>query len=400
MNRPAEDSAGKGMQILHLFANYKWTGPADPAIRCAQNLRLLGEDVRFSQVCWTLPGAEHRMAKELWQARMPVIGDLELRKHFNPLSHLRDAASLRRRIDAGEVDLLHSHQLSDQLVAAWARRRSAGRPLLLRSLYEPEAPAADWRHRFAMGRTDGLVVPLEKVAQQMVEGFAFPRERILVQEPPTDPARARMQGDLRAKLGLDPKDLVIGITARIQPHRRFEMLWECARQVIESCPRARFVLLGRGNEEDTRRLVQEPIGALGIEDKVTLPGYLLEPEYSLALRSLDLFLFLVPGSDGTCRAVREAMLLGLPVVATNLGILPDLVAGEGMPAGGLVCSPQAEELAAAILRLSEDESLRSELGRAAAARAREGMDPGRAARELLDFYAELAKLPRRGVARG
>ncbi len=388
------------MQILHLFANYKWTGPADPAIRCAQNLRRLGEDLRFSQVCWTLPGAEHRMAKELWRARMPVIGDLELRKHFHPLSHWRDAGRLRARIDAAEVDLIHTHQLSDQLVAALAGHRATREPILLRSLYEPEAPRADWRHRFAMARTDGLIVPLAKVAEQMVERFGFPRERILCQEPPTDPARESMQGDLRAKLGLGTEDLVIGITARIQPHRRFEVLWECARQVIAACPRARFVLLGRGNEEDTRELVLEPIRRLGIEKQVILPGYLLEPEYSLALRSLDVFLFLVPGSDGTCRAVREAMALGLPVVSTDLGILPELLAGAGMAAGGLVCSPQADELAAAILRLNADEALRAELAAAAKARAKERMNPRRAAAELRDFYQCLAKMPRRGTRRG
>ena len=36
-------------RVLHLFANYKWTGPADPAIRAAARLRGLGLDVSFTQ---------------------------------------------------------------------------------------------------------------------------------------------------------------------------------------------------------------------------------------------------------------------------------------------------------------------------------------------------------------
>ena len=54
----------------------------------------------------------------------------------------------------------------------------------------------------------------------------------------------------------------------------------------------RFVLLGRGNERDTRELVTEPIARFGLENSVVLPGYLYEPDYSQALRALDLFLFL------------------------------------------------------------------------------------------------------------
>ena len=39
----------KPLRVLHLFANYKWTGPADPAIRTAARLRALGHDVVFAQ---------------------------------------------------------------------------------------------------------------------------------------------------------------------------------------------------------------------------------------------------------------------------------------------------------------------------------------------------------------
>ncbi len=83
--------AARPLRILHLFSNFKWTGPADPAIRCAANLRRAGADVLFAQARWTLPDAEHRMRMELARWRMPVTADLELRKHFHPASLLRDA---------------------------------------------------------------------------------------------------------------------------------------------------------------------------------------------------------------------------------------------------------------------------------------------------------------------
>jgi glycosyltransferase involved in cell wall biosynthesis len=381
-------------RILHLFANFKWTGPADPAIRCALAQRRVGADVVFAQAAWTLPGAEHRMAIELARVGMPVIGDLELRKHFHVRSHLRDARRLRARLERGDFDVVHAHLPADHLIAALARRRSRRAVVLVRSLYEPAAPPARWRSRVAFRETDGVVVPTVAAAVSVSERYGMQRERILVQDPPTEPASRRADGDLRDRLGLGRGDLAIGVTARIQPHRRFELLWEIAQRVVAAEPRARFVLLGRGNAEDTARLVRTPVERLGLGPWVVLPGYLYEPEYSRALRSLDVFLFLVPGSDGTCRAVREAMSFGLPVVTTRRGMLPELVGSAG-----IACDEDPADLARALLDLLADPVRRASLGGAALDRVHGAMDPERAARELLGFYRLLETRPRRGRGR-
>lgn len=383
------------MKVLHLFANYKWTGPADPAIRCARTLRDRGHDVQFAQAGWTLPEAEHRIAKELWRQRMPVRTGLDLRKHFHLRSWLRDASRLRGWLEQGEpFDALHCHLLADHLIAARALKRLPAdrRPLLLRSLYEHEAPKRRWRERLAFAATDGVVVPTPQCAAQL--GERFPRfrdgsERVLLQDPPAQLGRSRLQGDLRAKLGAGPEHFLIGITARIQPHRRFELLWNVVARLAHQRPHVRLVLLGRGNAQDTARLVHEPIRALGIEEQVLLPGYLYEPEYSLALRGLDAFLFLVPGSDGTCRAVREVMALGVPVVATPRGILPDLL-GPALSVDpdapcGMICEESADEMAAALAQLVDDPELAQRLGAAARARAEGPMHPLRAAARLEHF---------------
>jgi hypothetical protein len=83
-------------RILHLFANHKWTGPADPAIRAAAQLRALGLDVVFAEAGFVHRGGDHRVGEELWNRRLPVLAGLELRKHFHIASLLRDTAALRR----------------------------------------------------------------------------------------------------------------------------------------------------------------------------------------------------------------------------------------------------------------------------------------------------------------
>jgi len=375
--------------ILHLFANYKWTGPADPAIRSVAALRELGLDATFAQAGFVHRGGEHRVAEELWNRAVPVITGLQLRKHFHVPSLLRDMRTLRAMLQRDRAALVHCHLPADHLLAALACRALPAPPVLVRSLYEPMAPGRGWRERYAFRRTAGVIAPTNGSRDGTIAAFHLPAERVLLQPPVTEPQD--LQGpDRRAQWGLDSSHRLVGITARIQPHRRFDLLWDIARTVVDAMPNARFVLLGRGNEQDTRQLVLEPVARLSLQQHVVLPGYQKGADYAAALRSLDAFLFLVPGSDGTCRAVGDALAFGLPVVATSRGILPELLApsrtGE-IP--GFACAEDRATLAAHLLRLLQDDGLRASCGAAALRRARLDMDPRRAARSLAAFYERL-----------
>jgi len=376
-------------RILHLFANYKWTGPADPAIRAAAQLRRLGLDVVFAQGSFVHRGGEHRVAEELARIGMPVVVGLELRKHFHLPSLLRDVAMLRRLLQRDRYDLLHCHQPADHLIAALAVRRLAAPPVLVRSLYEPGPPERGVRARAAFRRTAAVLAPTTAARDATLARHRLPPERVLRLEPVTE--RRELTGpDARAAFGLAAHHRVVGITARIQPHRRFDLLWATARRVVDRMPDARFVLLGRGNEVDTAALVGEPIARLGLRDHVVLPGYQKGPAYEAALRALDVFLFLVPGSDGTCRAVCDAMAFGLPVVCTRAGILPELCASRRPgEVPGVACDDTPDALAAALLQYLGDDERRRAAGAAALARARLDMDPQRAAVRTAALYGEL-----------
>jgi glycosyltransferase involved in cell wall biosynthesis len=376
-------------RVLHLFANYKWTGPADPAIRAAARLRALGLDVVFAQGSFVHPGGEHRVAEELWRWQLPVLTGLELRKHFHLGSLLRDVRALHQRLLREPFDVLHCHQPADHLIASLAIRRLHRPPVLVRSLYEPEPPRRGFRERAAFRRTAAVLAPTAAAQRGVVERFRLPAGRVLLQEPVTEP-RELSGPNSRAAWGLGPEHKLVGITARIQPHRRFELLWDVARAVADRLPQVRFVLLGRGNDVDTRTLVHEPIARLGLGAHVVLPGYQKGAAYEAALRALDAFLFLVPGSDGTCRAVCDAMAFGVPVVTTQRGMLPALVSSPRPGAvPGVATTESRQALADELLRLLGDEPLRQARSAAALARARIDMDPLRQAQRTRALYAEL-----------
>ncbi len=376
-------------RVLHLFANHKWTGPADPAIRCAARLRELGVDVRFAQASFIQRGGIHRVSDELWRWRLPVVAGLELRKHFRLPSLMRDAHSLKQLIMRDRFDILHCHQGADHLIATMACRRLKSPPVIVRSLYEPEAPHSGWRERIMFGRTQAVLAPTVRAQEGVRRRFRIPSERVLLQEPVTEP-RDIDGANSRSQWGLSDEHLVVGITARIQPHRRFDLLWQTVRFVSDRLPNVRFVLLGRGNEQDSKELVVKPIADQGIGDYVILPGYQKGALYEQALRTLDAFMFLVPGSDGTCRAVSDAMAFGKPVVSTRRGILPDLLAERRLSeVPGFSVEESATSMGTALLRLLTDSDLRSACSKAALRRTQLDMNPRVAASRTADLYLDL-----------
>ena len=130
----------------------------------------------------------------------------------------------------------------------------------------------------------------------------------------------------------------------------------------------------------------EPARKMGLNGRVLFPGYKGGEEYVDALASMDMKVFLVPGTDGACRAVREAMAMGLPIIAARRGMLPEIVkAGEV----GLVIDDSPENLSSAILKLAGDETLRRDMGRSARKWALEHFSLDREAEQVEAIYKTL-----------
>ena len=103
------------------------------------------------------------------------------------------------------------------------------------------------------------------------------------------------------------------------------------------------------------------------------------------LRTIDVFTFLVPGSDGTCRALLEAAACGIPAVTSRRGALPEIVVdGET----GLLVDEDPEALAAGWHALLSDPDRRRTLGAAARKRAETLFTPERFAEDVTELYHE------------
>jgi glycosyltransferase involved in cell wall biosynthesis len=169
----------------------------------------------------------------------------------------------------------------------------------------------------------------------------------------------------------------------MQTHRRFEVLLEAVKRA--QVPDLRLLIVGRGTNQET--VAREPVRALGLEGKVVFSGYQAGEDYVATLACMDAKVFLVPGSDGSCRAVREALSMGVPVIAARRGILPELVRNEET---GLVVEDEPGPLALAIAGLARDRARLRGLSERARADALSRFSFETFGRTLADLYAEVS----------
>ena len=174
-------------------------------------------------------------------------------------------------------------------------------------------------------------------------------------------------------------DPVIGAVARFSPEKGLDVLIEAFDRVR----RGRLVLIGDGDE---RSRLEALVKDRGLVDHVLFAGWVTGPW--TAQWAFDALV--VPSrSEGFGLAVVEAMLAGIPVVATEVGGLPELI--EQGRTGLLVPSDDPAAMAGAIIRVLDDREQALRRADAARADARQRFSPAAMAAAYEALYAEVAK---------
>jgi glycosyltransferase involved in cell wall biosynthesis len=386
------------MKILHLFSNWKWTGPADPTLNLCMGLEKRGHDVTFAYRKPPLP-VEDSIEKRVSQAGVKVTDRFHLDhsvKLYHPSflgTNLRDIFDLTHYLRQEKFDVLNVHHSHGHLLGGIAVRRSGLPVIVIRTDHKRDSLKPSLGNRFLISQfTDGMITFSERARREDAEHFRLPLERVGKIFPALDLNRYDPKGefrDMKSLFGIGPEEVIIGMIARFQKYRRTAAFLEAVKTIGREFPNVRVLLVGRSSQME--QSVIQPMKQLGVEKWVVLGGYRTN-DYLDSLACMDIFVFLMAGSDGTARALREAMAMGKPVIVANRGMLPELVE-EGI--SGLVVNDTPEELAGAVLRLLHHPEMREILGKAAYQKAHQDFQLDRQVEAVERFYQEMIKLGKR-----
>lgn len=308
---------------------------------------------------------------------------------WNPASVLRFLRLIRER----RIDVLH---LTDygastlgriaglltrtpaivQVIAHHSEHQRRGFPWHVELAYRALAPA-----------TARALAISESVRDFAAEHMGFGRDVLevlpypLPQHSVSKPSEAIMAA-VRAEYGIGVQDPVVGAVTRFFPSKGITYLLTAFAEVLRAQPNAWLMLLGQGPEEASLR---EQSSALGIQDRVIFAGYQRDIAHHEGIFRVAVMPSL---EEGFGLSAVEALAMGIPVVASAVGGLPDVVRdGE---TGFLVPPADPDALTHAIVRLLEDEALHQSLSAAARVDVQRFSLDGYVSR-LVQLYHELRR---------
>ena len=230
-----------------------------------------------------------------------------------------------------------------------------------------------------------VIAVSERVGRDLVRLRAVPAGKIEVIHLGMDLepfATAQMHaGVIRREFGIANKAPVIGIVGRLFPIKNHALFLEAAARVRVSVPDARFLIVGDGA---LRHSLEQQAAALNLGAHVIFTGWRRDLPELYADMSV---LVVSSNNEGTPVSAIEAMAAGVPVVATHVGGLPDLIRDQ--VTGVLVPPRDPDALTAAIVALLHDEERRRQLATIARAETLERFGVARLARDTSGLYEAL-----------
>lgn len=186
--------------------------------------------------------------------------------------------------------------------------------------------------------------------------------------------------DIKSSYGIDDKDLVFGVAARLAEVKGHKYLIEAAEEVLKKHSGIRFVIAGTGPmEAQLKQMVEDK----GLKQSFVFTGFIRDIGRLYNIFDVNMICSV---SEALCLGLIEGMSIGKPMIGTKVGGVPEVIQhGET----GLLVQPRnPKELAEAILKLADNAELRKAMGTKAAAIMQEKFSASFMAKEILKLYID------------
>ncbi|MGY3438334.1 MULTISPECIES: glycosyltransferase family 4 protein [unclassified Marinovum] len=352
-----EEQRSEAAQTFHILEAAR-----NPLRLAAAKLRLLRHPARFFRafaLAWrTAPGG---LRGWLWQ-----------------MFYFAEAILLADHMQRNGIRHLHNHIAKASCTVAMLASELSGIPYSF-TLHGPDIFFAPehWRLDEKIARAR-FVACISEFCRAQAMMFSDPAQwgKLHIVHCGIDPARY----DPTPRTGA-PHLLFVGRLAAV---KGVPVLFDALAQVRDALPDLRVTLIGDGPE---RGELEQAAAGLGLGDMVAFAGYRNQTEVAQALRDTDA-LVLPSFAEGVPVVLMEAMAAGRPVIATQVGGVPELV--EHGVSGCLVPPGDGDALAKAIMAVMADPDTRAAMGRAGREKVVDGFDIAKEAAWLARLFGAYA----------
>ncbi len=371
------------LNVLHTLSGLH-VGGIGQLVR--QNVAAMDPDQVKNYVCYFTP--RHDLLESYRESRIePICLDHRGKRHIP-----RTLWRLIRLIRRLKIDIIHANHGLDRGMAAVAGRL-LGIPVVV--TVHHIAPMQSVLQTYSRRRVFGISM-LEKVAVKRFVVISQSAKDVQMSEYGLDESKIEViysginaikrfgmdretaRKDVRSAFGLDDAFPLLLNVGRLHPVKGQKHLVPMMRLVLEKWPKAHLLIFGEGQE---REALTAAIEQAGLENHITLLGQ--RSDVPDLLKGADLFVF--PGlNEALGISVIEAMATGLPVVATNVGGLRELISDGDT---GLLVEPgDPDALAKAVLSVLDMEDKGQAMGLRAQRHAVENFDAATTASRLESLY--------------
>jgi glycosyltransferase involved in cell wall biosynthesis len=355
------------MRVTHVITRLIVGGAQENTVASVLGLHRK-PDIKVDLISGPTTGAEGSLESKFAEAPEILSIVPELVRPVHPLKDLLALRKLEKIFREQKPEIVHTHSGKAGILGRLAARR-AGVPVIIHTIHGPSfGPFQNGLSNFiftaaerrAARATDHFIVVADAMtAQYLAAGIGQPLQYTKVFSGfPLEPfLAAKNDLTLRAKLGLQPEDFVVGTVARLVPLKGHDDLFAVAPALVRQNPRIKFLLVGDG---EYRARFENLARSLQLERHFIFTGLVPPGEVPALVGIMDALVHLSL-REGLPRALPQALAAAKPVIAYDCDGAREVCLEN--QTGFLLRPGDLAGLKKRLLQLANDAALREKFGR-------------------------------------
>jgi len=336
---------GNDFHILHTEWSDGWGG---------QEIRILAESLEFIRRGHRVTIAAQpnsQLIQKAYESNVPVLC-LEMNKGFN----VKAIIKLVRFIKKNKVDIVHTHSSVDSRTGGIAGRIAGVKVVRSRHISIPVSKSKLTWFQY-MKLADRVITSGEFIKNMLVSENKMLSSHIISAPAGADQERFSVSRDIeniKEKYNLDDHHFVVGMVSVLRSWKGHNYVINAFRELVNNIPNIRLLIVGDGPKKGE---ISDLIKKFSLDSHIILTGHQVDPVPFY--KAMDVVILPSYAGEATSQTLPQAMLMGKPVISTDVGGLPEVVINN--KTGLLVPPKDSKAIYDAILKIFSDKGLKNKL---------------------------------------